>query len=61
MISGEQKLHDFSMVIARCYEDVYGNSFFSRTARLCLYNALTYDRSGFKSRINRHLWTVASF
>ena len=42
------------------------NSFFPCTARLC--NSLpvecfplTYDLSGFKSRINRHLLTVGSF
>ena len=28
---------------------------------LCLQNALTYDLSGFKSRIKRHLLTVGSF
>ena len=46
------------------YSDV--NSFFPRTAKLwnslpmeCL--PLTYDLSGFKSRINRHLLTVGSF
>ena len=27
------KLYDFSVTIPRCYEDVYVNSFFSRTAR----------------------------
>ena len=50
----------------RCYKDVYVNSFFPRTARL--WNSLpiecfplTYDLSGFKSRINRHLLTVGSF
>ena len=60
------KLHDFSVTIARCYKDVYVNSFFSRTAKL--WNSLpiecfplTYDLSGFKSRINRHLLTVGSF
>ena len=42
------KLHDFSVIILRCYKDVYGNSFFSRTARLrnCLpieWFPLTYD------------------
>ena len=60
------RLHDFSVTIPRCYKDVYVNSFFSRTARL--WNSLpiecfplTYDLSGFKSRINRHLLTVGSF
>ena len=54
----------FSVTIHRCYKDVYVNSFFRRTARI--WNSLslecfplTYDRSGFKSRINR--LTVGSF
>ena len=58
-------LHDFSVTIPRCYKDVYVNSFFPRTARL--WNSLpiecfplTYDLSGFKSRINRHLLTIGS-
>ena len=52
------RLHDFSATTPRCY--------FPRTARL--WNSLplecfplTYDLSGFKSRINRHLLTVGSF
>ena len=60
------RLHDFSVTITRCYKDVYVNSFFPRTAKL--WNSLpiecfplTYDLSGFKSRINRHLLTVGSF
>ena len=60
------RLHDFSVTIPRCYKDVYVNSFFPRTAKL--WNSLpiecfplTYDLSGFKSRINRHLLTVGSF
>ena len=60
------RLHDFSVTLPRCYEDVYVNSFFPRTAKL--WNSLpiecfplTYDLSGFKSRINRHLLTVGSF
>ena len=60
------RLHDFSVTIARCYKDVYVNSFFPRTAEL--WNSLpiecfplTYDLSGFTSRINRHLLTVGSF
>ena len=55
-----------SVTIPRCYKDVYVNSFFPRTAKL--WNSLpiecfplTYDLSGFKSRINRHLLTVGSF
>ena len=60
------RLHDFSVTIPRCYKDVYVNSFFPRTAKL--WNSLpiecfplTYDLSGFKSRINRYLLTVGSF
>ena len=60
------RLHDFSVTIPRCYKDVYVNSFFPRTARL--WNSLpvecfplTYDLSGFKSRINSYLLTVGSF
>ena len=60
------RLYDFSVTIPRCYKDVYVNSFFPRTARL--WNSLpiecfplTYDLSGFKSRINRYLLTVGSF
>ena len=59
------RLHDFSVTIPRCYKDVYVNSFFPRTARLwnplpieCF--PLSYDLSGFKSRINRYLLTVSS-
>ena len=60
------RLHDFSVTILGCYKDVYGNSFFPRTARLWNYLSiecfpLTYDLNGFKSRINRHLLTVGSF
>ena len=59
-------LHDFSVTIPRCYKDVYVNSFFPRTARLwnslpIEYFPLTYNYSGFKSRIYRHLLTVGSF
>ena len=60
------RLHDFSVTIPRCYMDVYVNSFFPRMAKL--WNSLpiecfplTYDLSGFKSRINKHLLTVGSF
>ena len=60
------RLHDISVTIPRCYKDAYVNSFFPRTAKL--WNSLpiecfplTYDLSGFKSRINRHLLTVGSF
>ena len=60
------RLHDFSVIIPRCYKDVYVNSFFPCKARL--WNSLpidcfplTYDLSGFKSSINRYLLTVGSF
>ena len=59
------RLHDFSVMIPRCYKDVYVKSLFPCTARL--WNSLsiecfplTYDLSGFNSRINRHLLTVGS-
>ena len=60
------RLHDFCVTIPRCYKDVYVNSFFPRTVRLWNYLSrecfpLTYDLSGFKSRINRYLLTVGSF
>ena len=55
------RLHDFSVTIPRCYKDVYVNSFFPRTAKLIECFPLTYDLSGFKFRINRHLLTVGSF
>ena len=60
------RLHDFSVTIPRCYKGVYVNSFFARTARLWNFLPiecfpLTYDLSGFKSRISRHLLTVGSF
>ena len=59
------RLHDFSVTIPRFYEDVYVNSFFSRTATP--WNSLsvecfpvTYDLGGLKSKINIYLLTVAS-
>ena len=60
------RLHDFSVTIPRCYKDVYINSFFPCTARLWNFLPiecfpLTYDLSGFKSRISRYLLTVGSF
>ena len=60
------RLHDFSVPIPRCYKDVYVNSFFSCTAKV--WNSLpiecfrlTYDLSGFKSRISKHLLTIGFF
>ena len=59
------RLHDFSATIARSYKNVYINSFFPCTAKLwsslsieCF--PLIYDVSGFRSRISRHLLTVAT-
>ena len=59
------RLHDFSVTIPRCYKDVYVNSFFPHTARLwnslpIVWFPLSYDLSGLKSRVNRHLITVGS-
>ena len=55
------RFHYFSVTIPRCYQDVYVNSFFPRTAGLwkslpieCF--PLTYDLSDFKCRISRHLF-----
>ena len=60
------RLHDFSVTIPKCYKVFYVNSFFPCTARI--WNSLpidcfcfTYDLNGFKSRINRHLFSVGSF
>ena len=60
------RLQDFSVSNPRCYKDVYVNSFFPHRAKFwtslpieCF--PLTYDLSGFKSRIIRHLLTVGSF
>ena len=60
------RLHDISVTIPSCYKDVYVNSFFPRMAKIwdslpieCF--PLTYDLSGVKSRINRHLLTVGLF
>ena len=57
------RLHDFPVIIPKCYKDFYANSFFSHTARL--WNSLlidcfllTYDLNSFKSRIKRHLLIV---
>ena len=59
------RLHHFSVTIPRCSKDVYVNSFFLRTAGIwnslpleCF--SLTYNLSGFKARMNRHLLTVSS-
>ena len=56
-------LHNFSVIIPRCYKNGYVNSFFPRTTRLrnsfsikCF--PLIYNLSGFKSRINTHLYLM---
>ena len=60
------RLHGFFLTIPRCYKDVYVNSFFPRAARV--WNSLpiecfplTYDLSGFNTRIKTYLLTVGSF
>ena len=60
------RLHGFSVTISRCYMDVYTcqqfvslHSYWNSLAIECFL--LTFDLSGFKSRINRHLLTVGSF
>ena len=59
------KLHDFSVTIQNCHNDVYVNSFFPCTARFWNFFAikcfpLIYDLNSFKSRIKRHLSVVGS-
>ena len=58
-------LHDFSVTIARCYKDVFVNSFFPDTYRLLISLPIecfpwTSDLNGLKSGIDRHLLTVCS-
>ena len=60
------RLHHFSVTIPKCCKDVYVNSFFPHSGRIGNYLpiecfAFTYNVSGFKSKINRHLFTVGSF
>ena len=55
------RLHDFSVTTSRRYKDVNINNLFPYTARLwnslpIEFFPLTYGLSGFKSRINRHLF-----
>ena len=59
------RLRDFSVTISRYYKDVYVNSFVPNKSRPwnslpIEFFPLTYDLSGFKSRINIHLLTVGS-
>ena len=60
------RLHNFSTIIPRCYENVYVNSFFFPIAKI--WNSLpsesfplTYDLNGFKSRIDWRLLFLGSF
>ena len=60
------RLHDFSVGIARCYKDVCVNSFFHPTVRL--WNSLpmqcfplNHDLNGRNSIIKRHFLTGGSF
>ena len=57
-------LHDFSVTIPRCYNDVLIVSLFAQleSGIICLKSfPLTCDLDDLKSRINRHLLTVGSF
>ena len=61
-----ERLHDFSVIIPRCYKDVHVNSFFPHTASH--WNSLPIEcfpltcvLTGLKSRVNRHLLTVGFF
>ena len=68
------RLHDFCVTIPRCYDDIYVNSFFSRTFRLwnslpAVCYPLTYDLnpmienlwSNFTSSVIKHLLSLSSF
>ena len=54
------RLHDFSVTLSRCYQEIYVNSFFPHTARLlnCLSTQFfpqTFDLNSHKSKHKRHL------
>ena len=60
------RLNDFSVATPQCYKDVYVNGFFPHIARIWSFLPIecfpfTYDLSGFKFRINKHLSTACSF
>ena len=60
------RLRHFSVTIPRWYKDIYIESFFPCKIRLCnslpiQCFSLSFDLSGFKSRINRYLLPVVSF
>ena len=61
------RLHDFSVTVTRCYNNVYVNNFFPDTARLWIYLSgerfpLPYDLEGLKSGVNRHIFkSLSSF
>ena len=57
------RLRGFSVIIPKSYKDFYVGSFFPHTARAWNFVPiecfpLSYDISGFKTRINRYLLTV---
>ena len=61
------RMQEISVTIPRCYEDVFINSFFLRTAILWNFLpaecfSLYYDLNGFKSKVNRHLflWNLSN-
>ena len=60
-------LHNLSVLIRRCYKDVYVKSFFPHPVRLWIplpiecFPLTNYDLNGFTSRINSHLLTLGSF
>ena len=60
------RLHDFSVIIPKCYKDVYVNGLFPDTARLwnplpVEYFPLTFDLNCFKSAVNWHLSFLGPF
>ena len=60
------RLYDFSVIIPGFYKDVYVNSFLPCTPRIwnsftAECSLLTYDLNDFKSRFNRHIFSLGSF
>ena len=54
------RFHNFTVIFPRCYKDVHVNSFSPNSVPVECFS-LTYDLSGFKSRIIRHILTIGSF
>ena len=60
------KLQNFSVTIPGCFKDFYFNSLSPRTTRIwnylpAEYFHLSYNLNGFKSKGNRHFFSLSSF